>query len=193
MPMDYSLYEGRKGQKRLKVIENYIRKTIIQNKYRYALNLLNDILATDILYNVKYALLKELLTHLINMEDKFKFNLLHITKTKKYGKIILFLNERTTKRELNGSEKNIYLLAEDILDITRTKIIPSQTVTYTDSLQEAIEGKNYKLILSHYPILMWNGQHKGSILLYGHTHQTSEDTFFQECLKERRVISSISL
>lgn len=38
-------------------------------------------------------------------------------------------------------------------------------------------------MLSHYPILMWNGQHKGSILLYGHTHQTVEDAFFQECIR----------
>lgn len=36
----------------------------------------------------------------------------------------------------------------------------------------------------HYPILMWNGQHRGSILLYAHTHNTVEETFFQKCVKE---------
>ena len=41
-------------------------------------------------------------------------------------------------------------------------------------------------MLSHYPILMWNGQHKGSILLYGHTHVTREDDYFQECLQGMR-------
>lgn len=36
----------------------------------------------------------------------------------------------------------------------------------------------------HYPILMWNGQHRGSILLYAHTHNTVEEAFFQKCVKE---------
>ena len=49
---------------------------------------------------------------------------------------------------------------------------------------DCIEGTAYKLVLSHYPILMWNGQHKGTILLYGHTHTSAEDAFFQRCLAE---------
>lgn len=50
-------------------------------------------------------------------------------------------------------------------------------------LSDSFEGKTYKLVLSHFPILMWHEQHKGRILLYGHTHQTVEDEFFQECIK----------
>lgn len=41
-----------------------------------------------------------------------------------------------------------------------------------------------KVVVSHYPILMWNGQHKGVILLYGHLHNTVDEKLFQQFLKE---------
>lgn len=44
------------------------------------------------------------------------------------------------------------------------------------------DGRAYKLVLSHYPILMWNGQHKGTVLLYGHTHNTEEEYYFKKCV-----------
>lgn len=37
-----------------------------------------------------------------------------------------------------------------------------------------------KVILSHYPIAFWDGQHHGSYHLYGHVHGTDEETLFQE-------------
>ena len=30
------------------------------------------------------------------------------------------------------------------------------------------------MILSHYPILFYKGQHKGAVMLYGHVHNTRE-------------------
>lgn len=44
-------------------------------------------------------------------------------------------------------------------------------------------GKNVKLVLSHYPILMWNGQHKGWIHFYGHVHNTDEEVMYDISLK----------
>ena len=46
------------------------------------------------------------------------------------------------------------------------------------------DKKAYRLVLSHYPILMWNGQHNGAILLYGHTHKSIEDIYFHKCISE---------
>lgn len=57
---------------------------------------------------------------------------------------------------------------------------------------ETIEGRAYKLVLCHYPILMWNGQHRGTILLYGHTHRSAEDTFFERCIAQMNESEELS-
>ena len=51
-------------------------------------------------------------------------------------------------------------------------------------ITDSVDGKTYDLVLCHYPILSWNKMNRGSILLYGHTHNSPEDDFFQECLQE---------
>mgnify|MGYP000050457153 CR=1 FL=1 len=45
-----------------------------------------------------------------------------------------------------------------------------EEITDYREIADSFDGKTYKLCLMHYPILMWNGQHRGSILLYAHTH-----------------------
>lgn len=59
-----------------------------------------------------------------------------------------------------------------------------QEVCDYKEINDSYKGKAYKLVLSHYPILMWNGQHSGTILLYGHTHTSAEEYFFQNCIRE---------
>lgn len=41
-----------------------------------------------------------------------------------------------------------------------------------------IEVENVKYILSHYPIIAWNGQYRNSIHLYGHVHSSGQDWEF---------------
>lgn len=61
-------------------------------------------------------------------------------------------------------------------------------------LSDNIKGKNYGVVLSHYPIMFWNKMRQvnndGSpkyknynILLYGHTHNTEEEKLYQQFLK----------
>lgn len=40
------------------------------------------------------------------------------------------------------------------------------------------------LVLSHYPIFSWKNMGRGKILLYGHTHESEEDRFYQNCLRQ---------
>lgn len=51
-------------------------------------------------------------------------------------------------------------------------------------VKDNLNGKVMSLILCHYPILMWKKQHYGSILLYGHLHNTIEEQYFRKCLEE---------
>lgn len=51
-------------------------------------------------------------------------------------------------------------------------------------INDVFGGKNYKLILCHYPIFSWKDMGRGCILLYGHTHNSQEDFYFQKCLNE---------
>ena len=43
-------------------------------------------------------------------------------------------------------------------------------------------GMSHKLVLSHYPILFWNGQHKGCVHLYGHVHMSDEWEAYKQSL-----------
>lgn len=48
-----------------------------------------------------------------------------------------------------------------------------------------IGNEHYHLVLSHAPIMMWNGQHKKDwIHLYGHVHNSSEWDFYKKYLRE---------
>lgn len=45
------------------------------------------------------------------------------------------------------------------------------------------DGDN-QVVLCHYPIMAWKNQHKGSMLLYGHVHNTEEERDYREFLNE---------
>ena len=60
-------------------------------------------------------------------------------------------------------------------------------------VKDSANGENYKLVLCHYPILCWKNQHRGTILLYGHTHNSAEEAFFQECIHKMNESEALSL
>ena len=71
---------------------------------------------------------------------------------------------------------------DDIRDL-RYKQLFDEICDYKE-ISDTLDGKNVKLVLCHYPILMWKDQHRGSILLYGHIHNSIEEYYFKKCLRE---------
>ena len=93
--------------------------------------------------------------------------------------------------QLRGKKVLVKGNHDDLADY-RYRQLFHDVVDYKE-ISDNFEGKAYKLCMMHYPILMWNGQHAGTILLYGHTHNSVEDTFFQKCIGEMNESEELSL
>lgn len=71
------------------------------------------------------------------------------------------------------------ILFDDIVNYAEIKVGVKNPDNSTNTLN---------LVLSHYPILMWKNQHRGHIHLYGHVHNSPEETIYRESLQ--RLIES---
>ncbi|SEK68852.1 Calcineurin-like phosphoesterase superfamily protein [Pseudobutyrivibrio ruminis] len=54
-------------------------------------------------------------------------------------------------------------------------------------VHDSFDGKNYDLVLSHYPIYSWKNMGRGWIHLYGHTHNSIEDDMYLKALSDMKI------
>ncbi len=54
------------------------------------------------------------------------------------------------------------------------------------SQYEEIQDGDKRVVLCHYPIPFYNGQHRGSVMLYGHVHNSREYDLLEKWKKELR-------
>jgi calcineurin-like phosphoesterase family protein len=59
-------------------------------------------------------------------------------------------------------------------DNRRVTELPWNTQQQYAEVTDYVDGKKHHVVLMHYPIQEWNGQHHGSIHLHGHIHSTPE-------------------
>lgn len=84
-------------------------------------------------------------------------------------------------RQLRG--KKIIIVGNHDYDISknRTKYLKSKLVEgiydYLE-IKDTLNGESKKLILSHYPMVEWNGFFRGSIHLYGHIHNNVDNNAY---------------
>lgn len=71
---------------------------------------------------------------------------------------------------------------DDVSDYRYAQLF-HEIVDYKE-IHDSVDGQNYDLVLCHYPIFSWKKMRRGTILLYGHTHDSAEDQYFQKCLAE---------
>lgn len=81
---------------------------------------------------------------------------------------------------LKGKKVLIQGNHEKLKDI-RVKQLFTEVIPYKEVSDNA-NGINKMVVLSHYPILFWNGQHKNWIHLYGHVHMTDEYHLYTQAL-----------
>lgn len=86
--------------------------------------------------------------------------------------------------KLKGHKHLILGNHDDVSDYRYKQLF--EEVTDYKEMQDSANGKKYRLVLFHYPILSWKNMSRGTILLYGHTHNSKEDEYYQDCLKNMR-------
>lgn len=90
-------------------------------------------------------------------------------------------------------QKTLVLGNHDNVKDSRYKQLFNEIVSYKE-LTDQIDGKQYHVVLSHFPIAFWNYQHKFTrdgnlqrkyaIQLYGHLHNSIEEEIFQNFIKQ---------
>lgn len=93
--------------------------------------------------------------------------------------------------QLRGKKILVLGNHDDVSDYRYAKLFDE--ICHYKEMTISFGGKAYKIVVSHYPILCWNGQHRGTILLYAHTHNSIEYEFFQKCLTEMNESEELSL
>lgn len=93
-------------------------------------------------------------------------------KGQEYAKSIL--------KQLNG--KIILIMGNHDRNSFRELISTNLLSDVKDYHEMKVDGS--KLVLSHYPIHFYNGQHNDAIMLYGHVHNTHEEILTQAIKRE---------
>ena len=87
--------------------------------------------------------------------------------------------------QLKAKNKILVVGNHDVKGLKDNRVVQLFTeITPYKEITDNFNGMNHNIVLSHYPILFWNNQHKGWIHLYGHVHKSDEWQKYKECLAD---------
>lgn len=101
-------------------------------------------------------------------------NLLHILNRLTFKELFLLPGNHTS-----GWKQVFSSCAENVLDLGHKKVI-----FVPNYLECFVNGKS--VVMSHYPILSWNGQAKGSYMLFSHVHGHLEESVLGKAYLETK-------
>lgn len=137
------------------LLANAIREKIFCNDFEYAKNLLGVLVNKNQEKNSLNYTIMTLLTRVISV-SKYKKNLqiiasknmtLELINNKNYTRIVEKLKEKAKSTKLSLKETYILTLANDIINIQESNIVPAKENIPTVNLFKAIDFKNYELAL----------------------------------------------
>lgn len=127
--------------------ENRIMKLILDGKYKFAIQTLNDALSEDYEYTLHRVIIKSLLKGILNLDEQTKKSLLDKVKGKRYREILTTLDTIGLERPLRIDEQNIYAIVDQIIKNFETGTTPEPIENEAKQVTEAIRYFDYNKAL----------------------------------------------
>ena len=127
--------------------DNIIMRLMLKGKYKFAIEKLNDFLSEDQNYTVHRIILKNLISQIIRVNDKYKSDLLEKVKQRRYREIVYMLEEISSTRQLRSDELSLMDLSKTIISIYETGEFPTPIENEATQVTEAIKFLDYEKAL----------------------------------------------
>lgn len=124
--------------------ENELINAIWNSNFTYAYRLTNDMINSHTNYSVKEELIKELLKQVFEKNDNIMESIKRNIQNKNYEKIVDILRKVQVKRKLTYIETYIILIADAIVKVKETGIIPTIYKANCNELFDLLVSNNFK-------------------------------------------------
>lgn len=124
---------------------NEIRIKIINKKFKHALKILNDHLATRHIYGVRNNILKSLLIRCLQVEEYNHNKMFNLIFEKKYQELLSFLCDMKEKDNLKISQDYLLKISKILLLSEIFEKLPVSKDNFSISVFDAIDNNDFKL------------------------------------------------
>lgn len=129
-------------------LQNKIRISALNQRFTLAAKQLNESIQEKGRLSVQDIIIKTLLNQAIEVQIQNRNTVINLIKQKKYEEIIEFYERLFNSHHLSISDNYTLILTKELLNIIKSKNVPEKQVHSTESIFEAIDGKNFELALS---------------------------------------------